>query len=68
VSGLNPQGDMFDETANASTNHNHRCSFCKSYGAARRIECDPPDDMMQVFRFFCASGCQANWETNQVRK
>lgn len=64
---LDPQGEMFTETL-ANVSAPHRCTFCCRYGADRRVEANPPDDSTQVFRFFCNSGCQANWETNQTKR
>lgn len=61
------QGELFTETM-ANVFAPHRCSFCRKYGVNRRVEANPPDDCTQIFRFFCDSSCQANWETNQPRK
>lgn len=45
----------------------HKCAFCGKHGAAFRVEMNPPDESTEVFKFFCASGCLANYGTNQPR-
>lgn len=45
----------------------HRCTFCREQTITIRVECTPPDDATEIFRWFCSTGCVAKYETNQIR-
>ena len=43
----------------------HTCAQCGKHGATWKCEVQGPDTSWLCYRFWCDSGCHANWSTGQ---